>query len=362
MSKIDQYKNCLLKTTEWLKLSIDPETGGSRAYYSLVSGWSAPYPETTGYIIPTMINSGKFFNNEEYIDIAHKMGEWLLKIQLDNGAWQGGLYKGKVNNEPSVFNTGQILLGLASLYELTGDKKWADSAMRGAKWLQSGINDKGTWDFNDYRSKITPTYYSRVAWPMLEIWKITEDNNIKDAAERVLDYVLSNRQKNGTFKNWGFENNKPAFSHTIAYTLRGLIESGLILDNWEKYASPTEKALEKLLRKAELNNGRLSGTYDTDWKPVNYYSCLTGNLQTAICLMILEERSEDLRIVNAATKLIDWVANKMSRIPIKTIKNAVPGSWPVYGRYMFLRFPNWASKYFCDSTLRLIKRLEKEYH
>ena len=360
MSKIDFYKDHLLETSEWLKKTIDPATGGSRAYYSLLSGWSSPYPETTGYIIPTMINAGKFLNKNEYIDLSINMGKWLLSIQLDRGAWQGGVYSKNGSAKPSVFNTGQILKGMTALYKLTGEQKWLDSATKGAEWLQKGVNKNGFWDFNDYRAEKTPSYYSHVAWPMLEVWKLTGDTKIKESAIRILDYILSNRLENGSFKNWGFENSRPAFTHTIAYTIRGLQESGLLLNSWHKYGVSTNKALDKLLKKAEFNNGRLPGAYKPGWKPVNHYSCLTGNLQTAICLILMEEKLNDLRIINAAAKMIDWVCDRKNLIPSRKLKGAITGSWPIYGKYMFLRFPNWASKYFCDSIMKLIKRLEKE--
>src|SRR6202158_5090542 len=34
--------------------------GGVARHYSLLTGWSASYPETTGYIVPTMIEYARF--------------------------------------------------------------------------------------------------------------------------------------------------------------------------------------------------------------------------------------------------------------------------------------------------------------
>ena len=42
-------------TAAWLLRSIDNGEGGWCAYFSPATGWSNPYPETTGYLIPMLI-------------------------------------------------------------------------------------------------------------------------------------------------------------------------------------------------------------------------------------------------------------------------------------------------------------------
>ena len=65
--------------------SIDPNKGGSRAYYSRLYnpffGWSRTYPETTGYIIPTFLTYGEKFEKETVIYKTIEMADWLLSIQ-----------------------------------------------------------------------------------------------------------------------------------------------------------------------------------------------------------------------------------------------------------------------------------------
>src|SRR5690242_10047297 len=64
--------------------------GGVARVYSLTEGWSSSYPETTGYIIPTFLTYTEHTGNEEMRDRARRMLEWLVKIQLPCGAFQGG--------------------------------------------------------------------------------------------------------------------------------------------------------------------------------------------------------------------------------------------------------------------------------
>ena len=282
-----------------------------------------------------------------------------MSIQNAKGYWFGGVHPSKRQN-PSVFNTGQILKGMMALYRYTGDDSFMDSALRGARWLAQGVGDDGLWPSNDYQSKETPSYYTHVAWPMLEVWKECGEAGIRDAAERFLRVVLQRRRDNGVFMGWGFNEHRPAFTHTIAYTLRGMQESARLLDAWDEYGVSTKIALNVLMRKAELAGGGLPGAFDNDWKASGKYVCLTGNAQLATCLLILESHESDLRIVNSAAKLVDYVCKKqLQYIPIAGIRGGIAGSFPVWGRYMAMRFPNWAAKYHCDALLALMQRVEQ---
>ena len=196
---------------------------------------------------------------------------------------------------------------------------------------------------------------------MLEVWKLVGDDSIREAAERVLSVFLERRCENGAFEQWGFEKDKSSFTHTIAYTLRGFLESARMMNNWCRYGEPAMEALEVLLRRAELNGGRLSGAYDMKWKGKREYSCLTGNVQIAICLLVLEEQAPDLRLVNGAAKLVDYVCScQRTNIPKSGLRGGIAGSKPIWGKYMMMRYPNWVAKYHADALMRLMKRLERE--
>ncbi len=358
---VKKYHRHLGVTADWLLRSVAKGRGGSCAHFSPLRGWSKPYPETTGYLIPTLLAMEPWLPNRGLARTAEQLGQWLLSIQFEDGAWQGGLYHPGVSARASVFNTGQILKGMAGLYRATQDSRWLDAALRGAGWLAGGVNEQGQWGHRDYMADTTPSYYTHVAWPMLEVWKLTQDQKLRDAADRVLRFVVSRRQPNGTFLGWGFTEAGPAFTHTIAYTLRGLLEAARLTGDWSAYGEPAVDALEWLRRRADLTGGRLSGAYDQDWKPTRWYSCLTGNVQIAICLLEWESRVHDLRIVNAAAKLTDYVCAAQSiRSVWPSIRGAVGGSKPLYGRYITLRYPNWAAKYHCDALMRLITRIEAE--
>ena len=357
------YERNLRLTSEWILKSIKHGNGGSCAYYSPFTGWSKPYPETTGYLVPTLLRISKFLNEPNYSYIAKDLGKWLLSIQSKQGYWYGGLHSSneKIDKSASVFNTGQVLKGMMALYYFTNDSNFLDAANKGADWLISELDNDGFWPSGDYRADQTPSYYSHVAWPILEVWKATQNIDQKIGAEKVLDNILARKLENGVISKWGFENDGPAFTHTIAYTIRGFQESSKLLSNYSKYAKPMEESLEFFVKKTELTNGRLPGEFNESLKANDKFVCLTGNAQMAISILIMEKENPDLRLVNSAAKLIDFIGSvQKSGFLIRSVRGAVAGSYPLWGRYMNLRYPNWAAKYYCDALMILQNRLESE--
>src|ERR1700733_8034969 len=82
----------------WLSKAQDSSgTGGVAWGYrtrrpirtNLAMGWVAPYPETTGYIIPTMLRYADASGDDEWVERAHRMIAWELSIQLADGGFQG---------------------------------------------------------------------------------------------------------------------------------------------------------------------------------------------------------------------------------------------------------------------------------
>lgn len=54
--------------------------GGLARHFSLINGWATSYPETTGYIVPTMIAYGQETGSKDAIARARAMLDWLVAI------------------------------------------------------------------------------------------------------------------------------------------------------------------------------------------------------------------------------------------------------------------------------------------
>jgi hypothetical protein len=358
---MESYARHRTAALAWLARSIEHGHGGSCAHFGAPLGWSQPYPETTGYIIPTLIALAPQHRELGALEYAERCGRWLLSIQNADGSWNGGLHPPGRNCRPSVFNTAQILKGMIALYRAGAGVGFLEAARRGAGWLAASADSSGLWGGGDYRASQTPSYYTHVLWPLLETWVETGDACVRASAERGIATLLTRIRPNGAITYWGFGDGELAFTHTIAYALRGILECSRILGRWDDIGSRAVPALERMLRKAELGGGRLAAQYDYEWRPHGRYECLTGAAQTAINLLIWERQDPDLRIVNGAAKLVDRVcATQSLRHAVAGVRGAVAGSWPVWGGYLTLRYPNWAAKYLCDALTALMSRVELE--
>ena len=122
--------------TQWLCRAQDRSAsadGGVARDYSLIKGWATSYPETTGYIVPTLLDLARELDDDSLRTRARRMLDWLVSIQFPAGGFQGGKADAP-RPLPVTFNTGQILLGLAPGSSEFGEPYRA-SMHRAARWL-----------------------------------------------------------------------------------------------------------------------------------------------------------------------------------------------------------------------------------
>lgn len=355
---------------DWLCRAQDiVGNGGVSGGYSWWDGWQEPYPETTGYIIPTFLEYARWTGNEEYVERARRMADWEIDVQLPTGAVRGGI---GVQAQPVVFNAGQVILGWTAMYSRTAEEKYLEAARRAADWL-AGIQDEdGRWSRHTFNA-IPHAYHSRVAWPMLEVFALTGQAAHREAAERNLRWILSLVAENGWIREMGFTRHEWPYTHTIAYTLRGLFESARLLDGEivGRIDEVVYRACEQLLMRYECRKrdargmpAYLAGTFDDRWRPAARYSCLTGNVQLAILFIKLFQHGGDPRFLNAALKLIDQVKAAQSLRAINPgVRGGVAGSYPIWGGYTRFGYPNWAAKFLADALMlsgQVLARLHRE--
>jgi hypothetical protein len=152
----------------WLCLAQDASAsrdGGVARDYNLRTGWASSYPETTGYIVPTFLDFAAWSGNADARVRAQRMLDWLVRIQMPCGAFQGG----KIDSTPVVpvpFNTGQIVLGLAAGEIAFG--RYRDSLRRAADWLVANQDADGCW-----RNHQSPFAIAGDCWRQ-SVWSLEE--------------------------------------------------------------------------------------------------------------------------------------------------------------------------------------------
>jgi hypothetical protein len=354
-----QWDERIRAALDWLIVSWERcHRTGSAAHYSPVVGWSGPYPETTGYIIPTLWRAADRFRDSLFRDAAEAMTRWLLTLQSADGWFPGGVWKPGQSAKPSIFNTGQILFGLIESASRTGDDKVQSAADQAAAWLVAEQDDDGRWRRHAYRADYSPSYYAHVCWPLAAYEARTGSASVREAVLRGLTAIDGDRLANGAYSGWGFAPQGRAFTHTIGYTLQGIIESALLMDEWDRFAAPAAETAEKLLRRFELKR-QLAGAYDAHWNGSHWYACLTGHCQLASTWLRIYERTGDPRFLNVAVKGVEFVMRRQRCTPGNpSVHGAIAGSTPVFGPYLRLRYPNWAAKFFVDAATDVRDGLE----
>lgn len=333
---------------DWLCRAHDAGGKGVSAGYFLRRGWMPPYPETTGYIIPTLLRCAD--SDPNYIERARTMGDWEMEIQLPSGAVRGGI---GINEYPIVFNCGQVILGWVSLYQHARDERYLQAAMRAADWLVSIQDADGKWTRHTYLDA-PRAYHARVAWPLLEVYALCGDTRYKTAALRFLAWLVPQQRKNGFFPHMALDPTQKPITHTIAYTLRGVLEcSRLLGDEGASAYAAVQRAVSQLLdaHPQTAATGWLPAELDESWAGVSNHTCLTGNAQLAIVMLALSS-THDQRTTRVGHALIERIKTHQSLTnPHPGIRGGIPSSFPIWGPYVPYAILNWATKFFIDALV-----------
>lgn len=294
-----KYKDSYILTAfergmNWIKKHV---VGGGIAHSSTLA---KPYPEVTGYYIPSLLKWGED-------KLAQEFGDWLLSIQTPEGAWQDTALQ-----TIYTFDTGQILKGMYAL--ISFGKKYEDAFIRGCDWLLQQIDADGRI--------LTPTTigFSNIGSEYIHLYALEP---LKLAAEkygrkvyvegysRALKYYLSRKDLTDF----------TMLSHFHAYIIEALIDLG-----------QNELALEGLqkLQKSQSSNGAIPAFVNVRWV------CLTAMFQYAVCYY-------KLGMLAQGNKLVDYALSK---------QNPSGGFYGGSGWFVTY-FKNveisWANKYLLDA-------------
>jgi hypothetical protein len=360
-SKPTGLKTHLAEAISWLTRAQDatPDDGFSRAY-NLVLGWAPSYPETTGYIIPTLIDFYHQSKNEAILKRALKAADWLIEQQFPEGGIPGGTVV-TMPKKPTIFNTGQVIFGWVSAFKECHDEKYKDAVDRACYWLSEAQDENGAW--TKHGSVVATfglnTYNVRTAWAMIRGGEITGNENYINAAMKNIEWALTQRNKIGWFENNCLTDNNNPLTHTIAYTIRGILECGLSASKTDFIDAATDSA-RKVLGKLQ-KDGYLAGRFDNRWNAAAGYSCLTGTCQMSIIWSKLSALGKGMEFLEGAEKALKYVCSTQN---VKTedlnTRGGIKGSYPIDGQYGKFEYLNWAAKFFSDAVMEYQKTSDKQ--
>jgi malonyl-CoA O-methyltransferase len=283
------------RALRWVR-AHEVDSGGIRVH----SEEARPYPEVTGYLVPTLLAYGER-------ELAVRSVRWLLSVQGPEGFFPDA-YAGK----PYIFDTGQILRGLlaaASLVPAAGR-----AARRAADWLCSEMVDGGAGGFGDrYSGEIPETVHLYVLPALLQASEFLSVPGYRLAAERCLNFYC------------GHEDflRIDDLTHFLAYELEALIDLGR-----PDLAAPV---LERL-RGQQAEDGAVRGEGGANWV------CSPGLAQLAICWYKLGE-------AEPADRAMAWLEAHQQP------SGGFLGSYGEGGTYFATAELSWAAKFFLDAHL-----------
>jgi hypothetical protein len=280
------------------------------------------------------------------------MIDWLVSIQFPNGGFQGGAI-GSRPRRPVIFNTGQILLGLAAGVRQFGNVYLYDM-IRAADWLVKTQDPDGCW-----RNYPTPfataeekSYDTHVAWGLFEAARLQPGRGYGEAGLRNVYWALTCQRPDGWFEKCCLTDPSRPLTHTLGYALRGLVEAYRFSgdDRLLKACVKTADGLARTVRE----DGFLAGRFSPGFKPAVSWSCLTGSAQISCCWLILYGITGMDRYRDAALKVNRFLRRTIDTAGPPDTRGALKGSFPVFGDYCRYQYPNWGIKFLIDAlTLEL---------
>jgi Squalene-hopene cyclase C-terminal domain len=347
-----RHSTHLRATIDWLCLAQDarngmPDAGGVSAGWTFEDGWLPSYPETSGYIVETFIAAAKVLDRPDLLDRARRIIDWELSLQRSDGAFPG--HYGEPGSKPVVFNTGQIMHGMLAGHLQLGRPECLDAAVRAGRWLADIQDEDGCWrDFE--HNGIPHTYNTRATWALLATALIAGEPELKMAAIRNLQWALAQQGESGWFANNAFVTGQQPFTHTIAYAIRGMLESGVLLGS-SLYVDSALKAA-RAMANVQRADGWLAGKYDEEWVARASYCCLTGVAQMSVNWTRCAQVSGASRLRGNARNALSLL-KRCHRLRDRDAvsRGAIAGSVPIWGGYSRFEFPNWAAKFFADALM-----------
>ena len=336
---------------DWLKRAQDAtaDRGVSQTWLVRLKKWAPSYPETTGYIIPTFYRYSAVAGDDDARVRAREMADWECEIQHPTGGVLAGALGD--SDQPTIFNTGQVLFGWVRAFEEERDERYREAAVKAATWLCDVMDDDGCWRTwgSPMTGKQINTYNTRTAWGLARVHEITGERRFLDAAVKNCEWALTQRNPLGWLMNNCLQDNAQPFVHTIAYAMRGFMEIGTYAKRDDFLGAA--RVMGDAVLAALPTDGFLPGRFDERWRPTVKWSCLTGDAQIGINWGRMYQITGERKYLEAAGRVIGFVKKTQKLVGIPEEMGAVKGSHPIDGSYHPWQCPNWATKFFADALM-----------
>ena len=303
-----KYINIYDQAINWIKLNTIKNAG-----IVTTSKLKKPYPEVSGYYIPSLIRWG-------YKDLAVQYATWLISIQKEDGSWFD-----TEDKAPYVFDSAQILKGLIAIREIYPNRTYLDSHIKkGCDWIISRIDSEGRliapndtiWGDGNTMNELIHLYCLS---PLVEATGILGIGIYKEEARKCLDYYVNNYHDQITDFH--------LLSHFYAYVMEALVDVG--------ETSLAKEAMDNL-KKYLHENGAVPAYKDVAWV------CSTGLFQLALVWFRLGDIETGKKVFDFACRLQNRSGGWFGSYRVSERDDSNPNYFP--GEEI-----SWANKYFLDA-------------
>lgn len=322
--------------------------GGIPAGYNArTRRYDGPYPETTGYSIPTLLALGQDRR-------ASRAAEWLVSRQLGNGAIRCNIEPpgttAPAPEEIVIFDCGAILQGLTAMARRK--VPYEAPARRLAEFLVATQAASGTWD----RHLAFPAFGSHnalVGYALLEAGVTLDAPAIRDAGHRCLAALRPRLRPDGYIEGCEFPGVRPgvAFLHPFVYTIEGFLKAEEIAPG-HGYLDAVRPALDALHDEIRRTD-RVPGAFvNADLTTSTGFTALTAIAQLADVGFKADRMDDAGRYSGISRRLMHLLrACCASSLDDAEWVGGLPSAYPIDGGYLPFCVNNWGLKYLLDASL-----------
>jgi len=188
----------------------------------------------------------------------------------------------------------------------------------------------------------------------MQAGRVLDDAYFIDQARKHFNWVKNQQQPNGWINYWHL-NGDMAVLHTIAYTLRGMCEAGIFYQD-NSYIEVVRKGIDFLyqLDRQDFKYPEVIPSYCNYQGEYLNELCITGLSQLAIILKKMSFFTQADSVIYK--KRFETIVSLTKYFQFRGFKNenmngAMPGSWPIFGKYQCNDLIQWGTKFFMDTML-----------
>jgi len=352
-SHYELTKNWLLNSGIFISTSSNVDYGGVRSFFDEKKmEFAFLYPEITGYFASTMRFLFEHEQNDHYVTLAKASCDWLIQLHKKfGGIIQGISPQGIPKKFVYSFDTGICSKGLLDCYMISKNKTYLEYAKNLNQWiLDETLENNGfvkplknleTGKFEEDDKvwyKKSGCLHIKLVIPLLQNYKITKDESLKNSAKKIADSICSFQNSNGSILL--HKDDKIINLHTMSYALEGLIYAYDTIGD-EKYLHCCKKALDWCEQ-----NIQEDGSIDL-WFNSKYHSKSSYPIAQLIRLKILLAKINGAEIDETTKKFESFLLSLQAQNDDYKISG---GFYEEFGKSIFgwkktLKVNSWASMF-----------------